>query len=55
MITEERKKEILFILFLVIAAVLATLYFSVPERTLFLEKQLQWWHEFREAASGFFN
>ena len=55
MMTEEEKKDILFILLLVIVAVLAALYFSVPERTLFVEKQMLWWSEFREAASGFFN
>jgi hypothetical protein len=55
MISEERKKDITFILFLVIVAILASLYFSAPEKSLFFEKQLLWWNEFREAASGFLN
>ena len=47
--TEEKKKGFLYILFIITVTILAVIYFSVPERALFMENQLKWWKEFREA------
>ena len=55
MITEDQKKNYLYILFLVTVTILAVIYFSVPERSMFFENQLTWWKEFREALLGFQN
>ncbi|MBI4843040.1 MAG: hypothetical protein HY809_01780 [Nitrospirae bacterium] len=46
------KKEIFPILCLLAAAVMAFIYFSAPERPLFMETQLKWWEEFLNALSG---
>jgi hypothetical protein len=53
--TEEQKKDILYIVFIVTVIILAVIYFSVPERSKFIENQLKWWKEFREAFLGFLN
>lgn len=53
--TENSKKNILFIVFITAVIILAVIYFSVPERSLFIKNQLQWWGELREAVSGYFN
>lgn len=49
MMPGERKKDILFIVFIITVIILAAIYFSVPERALFMENQLKWWGEFRDA------
>ncbi|MDO8282524.1 MAG: hypothetical protein Q7U10_07870 [Thermodesulfovibrionia bacterium] len=49
MMTEECKKDILFIVFIIAVIILAVIYFFVPERALFMENQLTWWAEFRKA------
>ena len=49
------KKDILFIVFITAVIILAVIYFSVPERSLFIENQLKWWRELRIAAESFFN
>jgi hypothetical protein len=51
--TEENRKDILFIAFIVAVIMLAVIYFSVPERALFFENQLKWWGEFRDTFLGF--
>ena len=38
---------------MVTIVILATIYFTVPERKDFFEFQLQWWREFREAFLSF--
>ncbi|MEW6714327.1 MAG: hypothetical protein AB1306_04450 [Nitrospirota bacterium] len=44
----EGRKDIYFILYLTIALILAVIYFTVPERALFIENQLKWWKEMWE-------
>ena len=51
--TEEQKKNFLYIVFIVTVIILAVIYFSVPERSMFFENQLNWWKEFRETFLGF--
>lgn len=41
----EGRKDIYFILYVIIALMLAVIYFTVPERALFIENQLKWWKE----------
>ncbi len=43
---ENRSKDIIFILFIVTVLILSVLYFSVHERALFMENQIEWWEEF---------
>jgi len=50
---EERRKDIVFILYILTVLILAVIYFSVPERTLFLENQMKWWGEFWEVIKNF--
>ncbi|GBE06099.1 hypothetical protein BMS3Abin10_01743 [bacterium BMS3Abin10] len=50
---EERRKDVVFILYILTVLILAVIYFSVPERTLFLENQIKWWREFREMIKTF--
>ncbi len=35
-----------FIVFMLSVIVLTIVYFSVPERVIFLENQIKWWSEF---------
>jgi len=44
----DNREHIIFILFILIVFVMAVVYFTVPERTLFLENQIKWWKEFIE-------
>jgi len=44
----EEKKDIYFILYLIIALILGVIYFTVPERAQFIENQLQWWGDMWE-------
>ncbi len=53
--TEEQKKNILYIVFIITVIILAFIYFSVPERAKFFENQLKWWTEFRDVFLGFLN
>lgn len=41
-----RKTNIILFIYLIIIIILAVIYFSVPERELFLENQMEWWREF---------
>ncbi|MBI5674894.1 MAG: hypothetical protein HZC48_03545 [Nitrospirae bacterium] len=41
----EGRKDIYFILYIIIIVILAVIYFTVPERALFIENQLKWWKE----------
>ncbi len=43
---EDRSKDIIFVLFILAVLTLSILYFSVPERALFMENQIKWWSEF---------
>ena len=51
--TEEQKKNFLYIVFIVTVVLLAVIYFSVPERAKLIENQFKWWKEFRETFLGF--
>lgn len=42
---KERGKNIIFTLFILTVLILSVMYFSVPERVLFLENQINWWSE----------
>lgn len=42
---EELKKNIVFILYMLIVLAMAVIYFSVPERVVFMENQIKWWSE----------
>jgi hypothetical protein len=44
----EGGKDIYFILYLIIVLILAVIYFTVPERALFIDNQLKWWKEMLE-------
>jgi hypothetical protein len=50
---DKKKRDVFFALYLVMIAILATIYFTVPERKEFFEFQLQWWGEFRDALLPF--
>jgi hypothetical protein len=53
--TEEQKKNILYIIFILTVIIMAVIYFSVPERGKFFANQIIWWTEFREAFLSFQN
>jgi len=53
--TEEQKKNFLYIVFILTVIILAVIYFSVPERAKFFDNQIKWWTEFREAFLSFQN
>lgn len=43
---ENRSKDIIFVLFIIVVLALSILYFFVPERVLFMENAIEWWSEF---------
>jgi hypothetical protein len=45
----ESRKDIYFILYIIIVLILTVIYFTVPERALFIDNQLQWWGEMWKA------
>jgi len=51
----ERGKDIIFVLFILIVFILSILYFSVPERVLFMENQIKWWSELWDVIKSFLN
>lgn len=42
---EKNVKDLIFLFFMLTVLILAVLYFSVPERAVFLENQMKWWGE----------
>ena len=42
---EESKKDLFFILYILVILILAVIYFSVPERALFIENAVKWWKD----------
>ena len=52
--TDESKKDLFFVLYILSALILAVIYFTMPERKEFIEFQYKWWGEFREAVASFF-
>jgi hypothetical protein len=40
------RKDIIYVLFILIILIMAVIYFTVPERASFIENQLKWWGEF---------
>jgi len=43
---KENSKNIIFVLFMLAICILSVLYFSVPERVLFMENEIRWWESF---------
>ena len=41
----EGRRDIYFIFYTIIVLILAVIYFTVPERALFIDNQLKWWKE----------
>jgi hypothetical protein len=41
----ERGKDILFVIYVLSVFALSIIYFSVPERIVFLENAIQWWKD----------
>lgn len=39
----EDRKDILFVLYMLIVLVMAIVYFSIPERSSFFDYQFKWW------------
>jgi len=44
-VEEKHIENIIFIIFMLVVLILAVVYFSVPERALFIENQIKWWGE----------
>lgn len=44
----EGRENMFFILFILVVMIMAVIYFTVPERSFFLENQIKWWKEFWE-------
>ncbi|MBI4698863.1 MAG: hypothetical protein HY758_08175 [Nitrospirae bacterium] len=42
---EKHGKDIMFIVFILVVVIMAIIYFTVPERSLFLQNQIKWWSE----------
>ncbi len=42
---KEPGRDILFTVFILAVLALAVIYFTVPEREIFLENQIEWWNE----------
>ncbi len=40
---KERVKDLVFALFMIVVLALAIIYFTVPERTMFLNNTIEWW------------
>lgn len=45
-------KDILFGMYLIVLVAMAFIYFTVPERVLFLKNQLKWWGEMWRIVVG---
>ncbi|GBE06422.1 hypothetical protein BMS3Abin10_02072 [bacterium BMS3Abin10] len=43
---EDKDNNISFVLFMLAVLILSIVYFSVSERVVFLENQIEWWSEF---------
>ena len=48
----ERRKDILFILYILVILVMAVIYFTVPERMSFLKNQFRWWGQMLDIIRG---
>jgi len=40
---EDRAKDFVFVLYVLVVLALTVVYFTVPERTAFLSNALDWW------------
>jgi len=49
---EESNNSILFAAYMIIVLILAVIYFTVPERSGFINYQLQWWGEMWDVIKG---
>lgn len=50
---EDLLRDILFGIYIFSVVTLAFVYFTVPEREIFIENQLIWWQEFFHMVSSF--
>ncbi len=48
----DEQRDIVFLLFISAVLILSALYFSVPERVLFMENEIRWWSEFWEVVKS---
>lgn len=48
----EGKRDMLFVLYMIVVFALAVIYFTVPERAEFFEFQLKWWGQMRDVITG---
>lgn len=49
---EGHKQNIIFILYILCVLILSVIYFSVPERKLFIENTIKWWSELGDVITG---
>ena len=42
---EESKKDLFFILYILVVLILAVIYFSVPDRAVLIENTVKWWKD----------
>jgi hypothetical protein len=52
MIKLRDRKDIFYILYILIIVVMAVIYFTMPERASFIDHQLKWWGEFFKPYNG---
>ncbi len=50
--TDDGKRDLFFIIYMLVVMLLAVIYFTVPERAEFFEYQLKWWEEFWNAIKA---
>ncbi len=50
---KEFGRDMVFVLYILTVLALVIIYFSVPERVLFIENALKWWREFRDVIITF--
>ena len=50
---KDRGRDILFSVYLLAVLSLAFIYFTVPERRLFIENQLEWWEGMWDVIQSF--
>lgn len=54
MMKGEGKNGLFFLIYIAVVAVLALIYFTVPERADFIDFQVRWWKELWLAMRSFF-
>jgi hypothetical protein len=49
---KNRKRDSLFVIYILSVLVLAAIYFTVPERKEFIDFELTWWGEMWQVITG---